>query len=248
MSKVKAFFIKIWEFIKKFHWYGWLGIVITLGYSAVVYYLSQVIVESTGRLADAISPKIDVIDNCFPVIPFFSIIYWFSYAFWGFAILATALTEKDNFINMCIALLVAETIGLIIFTSFPTCLDRTKEGLLDIAKQPGFFNQLLSLTYTLDGGDIGRNILPSFHCLLAFVPTLGTFLRKDSPLWWRIASMVSVLLICLSTLFTKQHYFVDVIAGLGIAAISFYLIKLINPGKHILEKLEARKVKTENKQ
>lgn len=248
MSKVKSFFIKIWGFIKKFRWYGWAGIAIVITGDLLIYYLSHFILETSGRIAIAVSPKIDVIDNCFPVVPFFVIIYWYSYLFWGFAILATALTEKHNFINMVISMLVVEAIGFIIYIAFPTYLDRAKEGLLDIGKQPGFCNWLLSTTYALDGGEFGHNLFPSFHCILALGPALGTFRRKDSPLWWRIIAMISVVLICLSTLFTKQHYFIDVVGGIGLALICFYLTKLINPGKRILEKLETKRVSKEDRQ
>ena len=107
---------------------------------------------------------------------------------------------------------------------------------MDIGNQPGFFNWLLAKTCSLDGGEIGWNLLPSFHCALALGGALGTFRRKDSPLWWRIIALVSVILIVLSTLFTKQHYFLDVITGLALAIITFYTMKLIDPGKRIIER------------
>lgn len=242
MDKIKGFFIKIWEFIKKFHWYGWVGLVIAIVYQTLSYYISHTIADASGRMLSAFSPKIDAIDNCFPIVPFFVIFYWYSFIFWGMAILATALTEKRNFINLIFSLLLASTFGLIMFSAFPSYIDRVKEGLMDIGKQPGVFNWWLYKTYCFDGGDIGWNLLPSFHCAVALGSALGTFRRKDSPLWWRIIALVSVILIVLSTLFTKQHFFLDVITGLALALITFYTMKLIDPGKRILEK-HSNKVK-----
>ncbi len=43
-------------------------------------------------------------------------------------------------------------------------------------------------------------------------------------------------LICLSTLFTKQHYFLDMICGISISIFTYSIVKLINPANKLIEK------------
>ncbi len=81
-------------------------------------------------------------------------------------------------------------------------------------------HEMYALLITYDG--IG-NAFPSLHCALTFYHllfaehTTTTLLSRRGRLLWRVIGGFWTAAICYSTLATKQHYFVDVVAGLVLA-------------------------------
>lgn len=234
-NKTKAFLKRRWIVIKSIPWYGWVSGIFFMGLQYGVYRLANFIAQISGTIAWAYCPKIPF-DNNIPLIPFFVLFYVFSYVFWIFGPVAISLTKKDNYLNFCIGYPIALLIGFIILVAAPTYMDRAAEGLINIGSKGGFFNWLLGVVYSSDGDNRAFNLLPSYHCLISLYMYLGVARRKEVTLTFRIYSIIAVVMICLSTVFTKQHYIVDTFAGLGITLIVYFVIKWINPGKRILDR------------
>ena len=222
---------KVIETIKKVPWWGYVfGIV----YFALQYgmyrfgdYLSHVI----GTAGHAIEPKIPFIDDLFPVIPVFVVPYIYSYIFWIMGPIAVSLTKKRNFVNYICGLSLAYFIGFLFFVFMPTYMDRAKEGIMAAAEQPGFFNGLLKGVYAADGSNLAFNLFPSYHCLISLYCYLGVRKQPEISKGFRYYSLIMTVLICLSTLFTKQHYICDMIGGLGISLLCYILMNRLDPGK-----------------
>jgi membrane-associated phospholipid phosphatase len=66
--------------------------------------------------------------------------------------------------------------------------------------------------------DSPANCLPSLHVANSFLATLHWFRRSSGKFWFYI---FWTLIICASTLTTKQHYFYDVVGGL-LVAVAWY--------------------------
>jgi membrane-associated phospholipid phosphatase len=79
----------------------------------------------------------------------------------------------------------------------------------------GFFAWCLRLTYSLD---TRYNCFPSLHVANSFVSALACY-RVHKKVG--IAAMLWSALIAVSTLFTKQHYVVDVIGGTMMALLAY---------------------------
>jgi len=45
----------------------------------------------------------------------------------------------------------------------------------------------------------------------------------------------------MSTVFVKQHYFLDTVFGIGIPLIIFIIVSFFNPGEHILRRIHNQK-------
>lgn len=75
---------------------------------------------------------------------------------------------------------------------------------------------VLSLVH---GSDIPHNCFPSSHCAMALAAALFLF-RVHRTLGW--IGLAHALTIGVSTLLTKQHYVVDVLAGFALALFSYW--------------------------
>lgn len=200
---------------------------------AIFYVLTELVVTCSNGTIHMYIPKIPAIDDHIPLIPVFIIIYWYSYVYWVYAILRTTKTDRKYFSNWLIALTVSEFIGFIIFCVYPTTMDRFQEGLFSIATKPGFCNRLTWFTYAFDGERWGHNLFPSYHCMFSTTCYIGVRKNRRIPRWQRIYSLVVTLLIYMSTLFTKQHFFIDVAGGICISIICNILAQKLNPGKYL---------------
>ena len=112
------------------------------------------------------------------------------------------------------AMLIATAIAIFVFIIFPVKLPRQ-----DIQFQGaiGFFWHGLYIA------DTSSNCFPSLHVALAVI-ALNILVSLNK--FWQLLAPFWAFLICLSTLTTKQHYFVDVLGGLVLAFVS---LKLVNP-------------------
>lgn len=214
--------------------YGWILGFVYFGLQYGMYRLANWIANLTGTVAWAFVPKIPFIDDHIPVVSIFVVIYVFSYVFWIFGPIIASLTEKENFINYIIGLSAVYIIGFLIFVFAPTYMDRTAEGLLAAVSRPGLFNQMLSTVYSSDGSALAFNLFPSYHCLISIYCYLGIRKRTEVSKGIRVYSLVMAILICLSTVFTKQHYFADIIGGLSISFICYAAVQKTNPARRIL--------------
>ena len=88
----------------------------------------------------------------------------------------------------------------------------------------------LSLQKGADGGDLAFNLFPSYHCLISLYCYLGIRRRNEVSKGIRVYSLIMTLLICMSTVLTKQHYFIDIVGGLGIALVCYFIVEKLDPG------------------
>lgn len=110
---------------------------------------------------------------------------------------------------------------LVIYLLYPTCQEL----------RPGEFardNALTRLTAWFYAFDTSTNVCPSLHVVGSLAVALAALdtPRFRTPLW-QIFFLGTTLLICLSTLFLKQHSVVDVFWGLALsilAALAVYVL------------------------
>ncbi len=105
--------------------------------------------------------------------------------------------------------IVVELLAFVGFILYPTGLERP------VVSDGGFFPWTLQLIYAVDPP---RNCFPSLHVAWAFVAALSCYRvhRRVGA-----AALVWATLIAVSTLYTKQHYLVDVLAGIAIAVVGY---------------------------
>ncbi|MBR7082031.1 MAG: phosphatase PAP2 family protein [Oscillospiraceae bacterium] len=220
--------------IKRIPVWGWIIGFVYFGLQYGMYRLAELISRLTGTVEYAFVPKIPFIDDRIPIIAVFAVIYLFSYVFWICGPIAASLTKRENFINYIIGLSAAYIIGFLIFIFAPTYMDRAAEGLMDAAAKPGVFNGLLNMIYSNDGSALAFNLFPSYHCLISLYCYLGVRKQPEISVGFRAYSLIMTVLICLSTVFTKQHYAIDIVGGLAISIVCYIVTERLDPGGKIV--------------
>lgn len=154
------------------------------------------------------------IENGIPFLPWTILIYWGCYLYWGTNYLLGGLqTEKDVY-RFFSADFLAKCVCLVTFLVFPTT------NIRPAVEGEGIFEELMRLLYRMDPAD---NLFPSIHCLVSWFCFLAVRRQERIPKWYKCFSFVCTVLICLSTLTTKQHVIWDVIGGIALAESSFWL-------------------------
>lgn len=232
---------KIKDTIKRIPVYGWVCAVLYFIIQYVLYLLADFLSKVIGTAEHAWSPRIPFLDDHIPLVGAFVLIYVFSYAFWVFAPLAVSLTRKENFYNYLVGITAAHIIAFVILCLAPTYMDRVSEGLLEAAEGRGLIKALLRFVYYGDGGARASNLFPSDHCLISMYCYLGIRKQPEISKGFKIYTLVMAILVFLSTLFTRQHYVLDVISGAGISLVCYAVVQKINPGKRIVERKSSQK-------
>ena len=76
---------------------------------------------------------------------------------------------------------------------------------------------------------------------------LGVAGRRELPKWFRVYSLITTLLIYASTVYVKQHFFLDIPTGIALAAAAYFVCKkfhwgrMFAPIERLYEKLTAKK-------
>ncbi|MBR5049328.1 MAG: phosphatase PAP2 family protein [Erysipelotrichaceae bacterium] len=233
------------EMIRKIPRWGYIAgpVVLMLQYAS--YLLGELISHLTGTDSWAFVCKIPAIDDKIPLIPAFIVIYVFSFAFWIVGYIIITLTPKRNYVNYLCTLALSCFICFLTFIFAPTYMDRVAEGAIAQTYQPGFFNWLLGFIYHFDGWETGRNLLPSLHCLASTVCYLFIRRQPDVPRGFQIYTLIVAILICASTVLTKQHYIIDVPTGVGLAIICYLIVRKADPIRWLDKELPGEKKNAE---
>jgi membrane-associated phospholipid phosphatase len=178
---------------------------IAIGWAIQLIYL-----PTSGWFTGGVEPKLPI--DIFPLWPVWVIPYVLCYPLWiaGFAWAAFKMTDR-MFRAFALALLVTCSVSIVIFFVFPTYVPRAElQG-----NGPLIF--LLRLLHEKAGR---YNALPSGHiyitALLVFFYSL--WYPRYKSLW-----IIVLVIVSFSTLFTAQHYILDIVAGLIVAALGYYV-------------------------
>ncbi len=163
------------------------------------------------------------IDGAIPLVPAWSLIYGALYAFL-IALPVFVVREEEHLLRTVRAYLSVWIVAYICFLAYPTVAPRPEE-----VTETGFGAWGLRLLY---GMDPPHNCFPSLHVAHSFVSALTCFRVHRGV---GIAAIISASLVGLSTLFTKQHYVLDVIAGVLMAVVAYAIFVRPQPREQVPE-------------
>lgn len=158
------------------------------------------------------------IDHMIPVRPVWVMVYLLSYVYWALAYIAVARESRKHCLRLVGADFIAKVIAAACFMLMPVTIARPE---LDGS---GISEKLLQFIYAMDEP---RNLFPSMHCMYSWIAA-REFMRLEK--YGRLLKWCAVIfsvMVFLSTLFTRQHYILDIFGGIAAAEIGMLAVRLI---------------------
>lgn len=191
-----------------------------------VYMLWFTYLERT--VTTTFTPIYSKLDSYIP----FNEIFIIPYFLWFFYIFATVgylfLTSKHDFYKCCAYLFTGMTICLIIYTLWPN--GHYLRVNLNTLGRSNIFIDMLAKLYSFD---TATNVFPSIHVFNSIGALIA--IQKNERLhdikWFQWSALVLTVLICMSTVFLKQHSILDVFGGIILSIIIYFLVYIPAWGK-----------------
>jgi membrane-associated phospholipid phosphatase len=152
------------------------------------------------------------LDRRVPVVPAWSIVYGAVYSF--LIVLPVLVVRQTAHIRrLYVAYLLVWITAYVFFLLFPTVAPRPVNVVGD-----GFAVWGLRFLYSADPPS---NCFPSLHVAHSFVSALSCYRVHRS---LGVAAVFCALLVGVSTVFSKQHYILDVLAGMLLASVAYVVV------------------------
>ena len=155
------------------------------------------------------------LDDMIPFCEYFLIpyLFWFVYLIGMHAY--TLLYDIDAFRLLMRFIIVSYSLSMVIYLLYPTCQElRPVEFPRD---NP--FTRFLWYFYQFD---TNTNVCPSLHVVGSVAVWLTSRrISRFQTMGWRFAFGTAAILICLSTVFLKQHSVLDVLAAIPICLVAY---------------------------
>jgi membrane-associated phospholipid phosphatase len=169
--------------------------------------LDRVIAQTGGLGVRGINPETEF-DASIPFVPQFVFAYLLYYP-WVLTPIPI-LRSRAQFYHAVSAFGLVQLVATTIFMLFPSHMTRP------VIIGDGISHELLRVMYRLDNG---FNLIPSLH--VAHSMLVALFFRSLRPKLFPIVAF-GTLMISVSTVFVKQHYFLDIPAGMALAIVAYY--------------------------
>lgn len=190
--------------------YARIPLLAVLLLNMLVYFLPKFFIDGSDSLDLSIP-----IDAAIPFWTPFILFYVGAYVQWAVSYIVIGREDREYCYRVVTADLIAKVVCFIFFVAMPTTIARPEvEG-------GGFFGWLTNLIYA---ADTPTNLFPSIHCLESWVAFRCALpLRKVGRTYKWVMLFVTVG-VCLSVVLVKQHYFIDIPAGILLFELAFLLV------------------------
>ncbi|MCB2361803.1 phosphatase PAP2 family protein [Clostridium estertheticum] len=156
------------------------------------------------------------VDKLIPFNKFFILPYISWYIFIAIFSVILCIYDKEKYFKLLITLDLGMIMCYIIYYFYPTYVPRP------LILGTDFFSNLVLRLYAVDNP---YNCFPSIHVLNSVLITLYIYESEMVSKCIKAICIIMSFSIVLSTMFIKQHYFADVIAGIIFAFILYFCFK-----------------------
>ena len=177
-------------------------------------------------------PVETALDAKLPFCEYFVPAYYFWFVFLIGIHFYTAFFDVPAFKKLMYFIMITYTVTSVIYLLYPTKQElRPTEFARD--------NIFVSIVKGLYGFDTNTNVCPSLHVIGSFAVLFTSWhCKRFKTFWWQTGFISATLLICLSTVFLKQHSVIDIWTALILCAAAY-------PFAYILpDKLKAHRRRT----
>lgn len=156
------------------------------------------------------------VDDLIPFCEAFIIPYVFWYLLIVISLLYFALYNVRGFRQLQTYIIVTQVVAMAVYILFPN----RQELRPEVFPRDNFLTDCVQFLYAVD---TSTNVCPSLH--VAYSLGIASVWLKETSAWrwWKAFVVVAVILICLSTMFIKQHSFWDFVAALPVCVLAEYI-------------------------
>ena len=184
---------------------GWVGYFI-------LYFLTENLIPP-----EKCTPVHIWLDDVIPFCEWFLIPYVLWYGLIAFSLGYFALYNIDSFKKLSKYIFITQMVAMAIYILFPSRQDLRPE----VFPRENFLTWCIGLIYSFD---TSTGVCPSLHVAYS-IGIASVWLReKGVKVIWKVLLVVLVILICLSTMFIKQHSATDFFAALPVCALAEILV------------------------
>ncbi len=208
------------EFLKKYR-HAWPILIYLPFYMLWFFLLEQTVTENYYIIESSLDAYIPF--NEYFIIPY---LLWFPFIM--VSMIYFIFRDGAECLRLSGLLMTGMTVFLLVSTFFPNGL-----ALRPVLSELGRSNLFLDLVATLHKADTSTNVCPSIHVYNSLAVCLAFFTSSHLKGKYLVKSGILLLtvLICLSTVFLKQHSVIDVICAFAVIAVAapfFYRKKKAN--------------------
>ena len=157
------------------------------------------------------------LDDIIPFCEWFLLPYVFWYALIVFSLGYFALYDVDSFKKLQTFIIITQIVAMIIYIVYPNCQNlRPAEFPRD-----NFLTDCIGFLYVFD---TNTGVCPSLHCAYSIGIASVWLKAKNVSILWKAFVVIAVILICLSTMFIKQHSAVDFFVALPVCLLAEILV------------------------
>ena len=156
------------------------------------------------------------LDDLIPFCEWFLIPYVFWYGLIVLSLIWFMLYHVEHFKSLQIYIIVTQVVAMTIYILFPNRQDLRPE----VFPRENLLTDMVGVLYRLD---TNTNVCPSLHVAYSLGIASTWLKEKTAKPAWKVFVVVCVALICLSTMFIKQHSAVDFFAALPVCALAEWL-------------------------
>lgn len=154
------------------------------------------------------------------IIPF-NEIFLIPYMYWFIYLVGihfyTLCYDTEAFEKLMKFIIITYSTAIICYFLFPTCQELRPARF----ERDNFLTRFMTAFYCFD---TNTNVCPSIHVIGSLAVLFSSWNTKglDTPAL-RTASLIICVLICLSTVFLKQHSVIDIVAALPVCIIAYII-------------------------
>lgn len=197
---------------------------------AALYYGKLMMYKASNRINTDYHIVEMKIDELIPFCKYFVFFYFLYYWFSQLQLWIVSFYDRRKFYRMLIAAAITCIACNIVFICYQVKMIRPEITDTD------FFSRWVQWVYNHDGK--AMNCLPSIHAVMGVIMIIGGWKTGKMPKWLSITSIIFGVGCILSTVFIKQHYFIDMVLGVIVIIIFYALVVYFD--KKLLKRKEKR--------
>lgn len=157
-------------------------------------------------------------DDLIPFNELFLIPYYFWFVYLIGMHIYTLLYDTKAFVRFMKYIIITYTAAIVVYLVYPTCQEMRPQSF----ERDNILTKIVGFLYVFD---TNTNVCPSIHVIGSAAVMLTGFSieRFRKSIGWSIFFIASCVLICISTVFLKQHSVIDIAAAIPVCIIGYFL-------------------------